>query len=96
VVAVHDVQDLIPDSLCIAASPYTPQHVSHPFLSSATCPPMSLCTSSKLVVTLRRYAVWSKNKKEKYSGQVPTPERQILCVAINRIIDKLLNSICTM
>ena len=44
VVAVHDVEDLIPDGLGIATPAHTPQHVPHPLLSSATRPPMSLYT----------------------------------------------------
>ena len=41
-VAMHDVEDLISDGLSIAASADTAQHVAHPLLSNATCPPMSL------------------------------------------------------
>ena len=48
VVAVHDVQDFIPDGLGIATTAYTPQHVAHPLLSGAACPPMSLCTPTCL------------------------------------------------
>jgi len=43
VVAVHDVEDFIPDGLGIAATAHTPQHVTHPLLSGTACPPMSLC-----------------------------------------------------
>lgn len=35
VIAVHDVQDLIPDSLGIAAPAHCPQHGPHPFLGLA-------------------------------------------------------------
>lgn len=43
VVAVHDVQNFIPDGLGIATTAHTTQHVAHPLLSGAACPPMSLC-----------------------------------------------------
>ncbi len=42
VVAVHDVQDFIPDGLGIATTAHTPQHVANPLLSGTACPPMSL------------------------------------------------------
>ena len=42
VVAVHDVQDFIPDGLSIATTAHTPQHVTHPLLSRTTCLPMGL------------------------------------------------------
>ena len=43
VVAVHNVQDFIPDGLGIATTAHTTQHVAHPLLSGAACPSMSLC-----------------------------------------------------
>ena len=44
-VAVHDVENLIPDGLSIAPPPHTPQHVAHPLLSSSPCPSMCLNTT---------------------------------------------------
>lgn len=48
VVAVHDVQDLIPYSLGIAASAHCPQHGPHPFLSLATSLAVHLPTASQV------------------------------------------------